>query len=261
MPGILWVGTDDGNIQVSKDGGTTWTNISKNVPGIGETFHINRVEPSHFDPAVCYLAVDGHRLDDLKPYLFVTRDYGATWTSLVNNLPAWGTVNVVREDTKNKDLLFVGTEYGLYVSLNGGGQWRPMMSGMPTVRIDDIVIHPRDGDLIAGKPSIQQSVHRLLGLLDRGENPHSYWTIGIYGVVDHDGCPPEELCRRTAERGCQRKAASCVPICACHAARSDLPQNDRLARTLSVRCENHAFLSGQAMNRTRGSWLLRSQRG
>ena len=150
VPGILWVGTDDGNIQLSKDGGSTWTNISKNVPGIGETYHINRVEPSHFDPAVCYLAVDGHRLDDLKPYLFVTRDYGATWTSLVNNLPAWGTVNVVREDTKNKDLLFVGTEYGLYVSLNGGGQWKPLMSGMPTARIDDIVIHPRDGDLIAG---------------------------------------------------------------------------------------------------------------
>ena len=75
-----------------------------------------------FDAGTCYLAVDGHRLDDLKPYLFVTSDYGATWTSIVNNLPAWGTVNVVREDTKNKDLLFVGTEFGLYVSLNGGSR-------------------------------------------------------------------------------------------------------------------------------------------
>ena len=96
VPGVLWVGTDDGNIQVSRDGGATWTNVSKNVPGIGETYHISRVEPSHFDAGTCYLAVDGHRLDDLKPYLFVTRDYGATWTSIVNNLPKWGTVNVVR---------------------------------------------------------------------------------------------------------------------------------------------------------------------
>lgn len=150
VPGILWVGTDDGNIQVSRDGGATWTNVAKNVPGIGDTYHFARVEPSHFDPGTCYLAVDGHRLDDLKPYLFVTKDYGVTWTSLVNNLPKWGTVNVIREDARNKDLLFVGTEYGLYVSLNGGREWKPMMSGMPTIRVDDILVHPRDNDLIVG---------------------------------------------------------------------------------------------------------------
>ena len=88
----------------SSDGGATWTNVSKNVPGIGETYHISRVEPSRYDAATCYLAVDGHRLDDMKPYLFVTKDYGATWTSIVNNLPKWGNVNVVREDPRNKDL-------------------------------------------------------------------------------------------------------------------------------------------------------------
>jgi photosystem II stability/assembly factor-like uncharacterized protein len=150
MPGIIWVGTDDGNVQISRDGGSTWNNVAKNVPGIGDTYHINRVEPSHFDAGTCYLVVDGHRFDDLKPYLFVTRDYGATWTPLVNNLPKWGTVNVVREDLKNKDLLYVGTEFGLFVSLNGGAEWKPMMSGMPTVRIDDIIIHPRDNDLVVG---------------------------------------------------------------------------------------------------------------
>ena len=150
MPGVIWLGTDDGNVQVSRDGGSTWTNVAKNVPGIGDTYHIARVEPSRFDAGTCYLAVDGHRADDLKPYLFITKDYGATWTSIVNNLPKWGTVNVVREDIKNKDLLYAGTEFGLYVSLNGGGEWRPMMSGMPTVRIDDILVHPRDNDLIVG---------------------------------------------------------------------------------------------------------------
>ena len=150
LPGVLWVGTDDGNVQVSKDGGATWTNVSKNVPGIGETYHISRVEPSNFDAGTCYLAVDGHRLDDLKPYLFVTTDYGATWKSIVNNLPKWGTVNVVLEDAKNKDLLFVGTEFGVYVSLNGGAEWKPFMSGMPIMRVDDILVHPRDNDLIVG---------------------------------------------------------------------------------------------------------------
>ncbi|HJT68103.1 MAG TPA: hypothetical protein VJ749_16730 [Pyrinomonadaceae bacterium] len=150
LPGVLWVGTDDGNVQVSRDGGTTWTNVAKNVPGIGETYHISRVEPSHFDAGTCYLAVDGHRLDDLKPYVFVTRDYGATWAPIVNNLPQWGTVNVVREDPKNKDLLYVGTENGLFISLSGGREWKPFNSGLPIIRIDDILVHPRDNDLIIG---------------------------------------------------------------------------------------------------------------
>ena len=73
QPGVLWVGTDDGNVQVSRDGGATWTNVAKNVPGIGEMYHITRVEPSRYDAATCYLAVDGHRFNDLKPYIFVTR--------------------------------------------------------------------------------------------------------------------------------------------------------------------------------------------
>src|SRR5882672_5572648 len=150
MPGVLWVGTDDGNVQVSRDSGATWTNVARNVPGIGDTYHIARVEPSHFDAGTCYLAVDGHRSDDLKPYVFVTRDYGATWTSIVGNLPAWGVVNVIREDPRNKELLYAGTEFGLFISLNGGKEWKEFMSGLPRVRVDDILVHPRDNDLIIG---------------------------------------------------------------------------------------------------------------
>ncbi|HVG28946.1 MAG TPA: hypothetical protein VM864_04425 [Pyrinomonadaceae bacterium] len=154
VPGVLWVGTDDGNVQVSRDGGATWANVSKNVPVLGEKsgelYHITRVEPSHFDAGTCYVSVDGHRFDDLRPYVYVTRDYGATWKSVTGNLPPVGNVNVVREDPKNRDLLYAGTEFGLYVSLNGGGEWKRFMSGMPLVRIDDIVVHPRDGDLVAG---------------------------------------------------------------------------------------------------------------
>ena len=154
LPGVLWIGTDDGNVQVSRDGGATWTNVSKNVPVLGEKsgemYQITRVEPSRYDAATCYLAVDGHRFDDLKPYVYVTRDYGATWSSIVSNLPAVGNVNVIREDPRTKDLLYAGTEFGLYISIDTGKEWRQFMSGLPTVRIDDILVHPRDNDLIVG---------------------------------------------------------------------------------------------------------------
>jgi photosystem II stability/assembly factor-like uncharacterized protein len=150
LPGVLWVGTDDGNVQASRDGGATWTNVSKNVPGIAEMYHISRVEPSRFDAATCYLSVDGHRFDDWKPYVFVTRDYGATWAPIAGNLPSPGNVNVIREDPKNRDLLYVGTELGFFVSFNGGGEWKPMMSGLPVVRVDDILVHPRDNDIVIG---------------------------------------------------------------------------------------------------------------
>jgi photosystem II stability/assembly factor-like uncharacterized protein len=150
VPGVLWVGTDDGNVQVSRDGGVTWTNVSKNIAGAPEGYvQISRVEPSHFDAGTCYVTIDNHRNDDLKPYAFVTRDYGATWTSVSGNLPP-GNINVIREDPKNKNLLFVGTEFGLFVSLNGGKEWKKFMTGMPTVRVDDLLIHPRENDLIAG---------------------------------------------------------------------------------------------------------------
>lgn len=150
LPGVLWAGTDDGNVQVSRDGGATWSNVAANIPVLAtNNYQISRVEPSHFDAGTCYVAVDGHRSDDHKPYVFVTKDYGATWASVAGNLP-FGNVNVIREDLKNKNLLFAGTEYGLFVSLNGGGEWKKFMTGMPTVRIDDLLIHPRDGDLIAG---------------------------------------------------------------------------------------------------------------
>jgi len=147
MPGILWVGTDDGSVQVSRDGGATWTNVADNIPGVPKTHQVSRVEPSHFDAGTCYVSIDGHRSDDHKPYVFVTADYGQTWKSLVANLPM-GNVNVIKEDPKNGSLLYLGTEYALYVSLNGGAEWKRFMTGLPTVRIDDILVHPRDNDLL-----------------------------------------------------------------------------------------------------------------
>jgi photosystem II stability/assembly factor-like uncharacterized protein len=148
-PGVLWIGTEDGNLQVSQDGGENFTNVIGNVTGAPKGYtHISRIEPSHFDPGTAYVAIDNHRNDDWKPYLFKTTDYGKTWTSVVNNLPAKGPINALREDYDNPNLLFVGTEFGLYVTLNQGREWKKFMTGLPNVRVDDILIHPRDRDLI-----------------------------------------------------------------------------------------------------------------
>ncbi len=153
LPGVVWAGTDDGNLQVSRDGGTTFTEVSKNLPNLKQMdlanqYWISRIDASHFDVATAYVSVDGHRSDDLHPHVYVTHDYGKTFTDITHNLPAFGNVQVIREDPKNSNLLFVGTEFGLYVSVNGGKAWDKFMNDYPTVRKDDIFIHPRDGDLI-----------------------------------------------------------------------------------------------------------------
>ena len=148
IPGLIWVGADDGSLQFSRDFGATWTNVSRNVPAAVQSHYVTRVEPSYFDPATTYVTFDGHRTDDLKPYVFVTRDYGQTWTSISSNLPASGCVNVIKQDPKNKDLLYVGTDFGFFVSTNEGREWKKFMNNLPVVRIDDVVIHPRDGDLV-----------------------------------------------------------------------------------------------------------------
>src|SRR4051812_2514612 len=152
LPGVVWAGTDDGKLQVSRDGGATFTEVGKSLPGLppNHVYWISRVEASHFDAGTAYVSVDGHRDDDLKPYLFVTRNYGQSWESVAGDLPASGNIQVVREDPKNKDLLYVGTEFGLYTSLDGGKSWQKFMNNLPTVRVDDILVHPRDNDLIVG---------------------------------------------------------------------------------------------------------------
>jgi photosystem II stability/assembly factor-like uncharacterized protein len=149
VPGVLWVGTNDGNVQVSRDGGATWKNVVGNVKGVPKETHVSRVEASHHDGSTAYVSFDAHRTDDHKPYIFVTKDLGETWTSVSGNLPE-GNVNVIKEDPKNRNLLYAGTEYAFFISLNGGREWKPFMTGLPYVRIDDVMVHPRDNDLIVG---------------------------------------------------------------------------------------------------------------
>jgi len=147
--GVIWCGTDDGNVQVTRDGGTTWTNVVKNIPGLPPHTWCSRIEASHFDAGTAYVAFDGHRSDDYNTYVYKTGDYGESWKSLKANLP-FGWVHVIREDLKNPNLLFVGTEFSIFASLDGGESWFPLKNNLSTTAVRDIAVHPIENDLIIG---------------------------------------------------------------------------------------------------------------
>jgi photosystem II stability/assembly factor-like uncharacterized protein len=148
--GVIWAGSDDGRVHVTRDGGDKWVDVSGKVPGVPKDRWISRVEASHHAEGTCYLAITRYRNDDRKPYVFKTTDFGETWTNITSDLPHSGSVHVIRESSRNKDLLFVGTEFGLFTSLDGGGRWHALKGGLPTVAVHDLVIHPRDRDLVIG---------------------------------------------------------------------------------------------------------------
>ena len=147
-PNIVWVGTDDGNLQVTRDGGKTWANTCKALPGLKPCTWISFVAPSPHDPATCFVTADGHMLGDFEPHVFVTHDFGKSWTALADPKVMTGYAHCVRQDPVNADLLFAGTEWGLYCSLDGGKQWAQVKAGIPNVAVRDLAIQPREGDLL-----------------------------------------------------------------------------------------------------------------
>jgi len=144
--GLIWVGTDDGNVQVTRDGGDSWTLVNANIPNNPE-YWVSRVEAGHQDPGTAYVSFTGMRRDDFRAFLYKTTDFGATWTDITGNLPD-EPVNVIREHYENPDLLFVGTDFAVYASVDGGQSWTSMKNNMPTNPVYDIKIHPREDDLI-----------------------------------------------------------------------------------------------------------------
>jgi len=141
--GVIWVGTDDGLVQLTRDDGANWTNVTP--PGLPESL-INAIEVSPHDPATAYIAVTRYKFNDLAPMIFVTHNFGESWEKRVNGIPDDDFVRVVREDRKQKDLLYAGTENGLYVSFNAGGQWHAFQSNLPVCPITDLTI--ADNDLV-----------------------------------------------------------------------------------------------------------------
>ncbi len=144
---VIWVGTDDGNVQVTRDGGKHWTNVAKNISGLPPGTWVSTVEASHFDPATAYATFDGHAAGDMKTHVYQTKDYGKTWTSLSTSELS-GYAHVVRQDLVNANLLFVGTEFGLFISIDGGAHWAQFKGSLPNVAVRDIAIHPRESDLL-----------------------------------------------------------------------------------------------------------------
>jgi photosystem II stability/assembly factor-like uncharacterized protein len=142
--GLIWVGTDDGLIQLTKDEGKNWTNITpKDMP---EWSRVSQIDPSPFDAGTAYVAVDRHQFDDLRPYIYKTSDYGKTWTKLTQGIPDTTFVRAVREDPKKKGLLYAGTEMGVFVSFNDGANWRLLKLNLPTVPVHDLAV--KDNDLV-----------------------------------------------------------------------------------------------------------------
>jgi photosystem II stability/assembly factor-like uncharacterized protein len=147
--GMLWAGTDDGRLWVTEDGGRGWTDLTAGLPAAVKGQWISRLEPSHHDDRVAYLAVNAYRSQDLRPHLFRTADRGRTWRPVAGDLPADVPVRLVRESPRNPAVLFAGTEFGLYVTLDGGGHWT-RFGEVPAVIVDDLVLHPRERDLVIG---------------------------------------------------------------------------------------------------------------
>ncbi len=148
--GTIWAGTDDGNVWVTRNDGATWTEVDANIPGVPKGSWVSRVVASAADANTAYVSFDDHRSDNRAPWLFRTIDGGKTWQNLSSGLAPNSPVYVIEEDAKNPNLLLVGTEHGVQVSLDRGKSWRPMQNGLPTVAVYDIIIHPRDRDVIIG---------------------------------------------------------------------------------------------------------------
>lgn len=146
-PNVIWVGTDDGNLQLTRDGGKNWVNLVKNIPGLPPNTWCSHVEASRFKEGRAYVTFDGHQTGDMKPYVYKTEDFGKTWESLAKE-EIKGYCHVIREDLINPDLLFLGTEFGLFISIDGGKNWAHLKENFPMVAVRDMKIHPREHDLI-----------------------------------------------------------------------------------------------------------------
>jgi photosystem II stability/assembly factor-like uncharacterized protein len=149
--GVIWAGTSDGNVQVTETNGRTWTDVTRSLTTAGARpdAYVSRVVASTHVPGRAYVSKSGYKLDDFRPYLYRTDDFGKTWRSIVGNLPNQ-PINVIVEDRRNPNLLFIGNDTGVFVTIDGGSRWAKMNNNMPNVPVHDLLVHPREQDLVAG---------------------------------------------------------------------------------------------------------------
>ena len=147
---IIWAGTDDGNIQVTKNGGKSWENVVENVSGVPKNTWVYHIEASVHDENTAYVVFDGHTSGDMKAYAFKTTDLGKTWSNIIPNDDVTGFARNIQEDYVNKDLLFLGTELGLYITINGGDKWSKFTKNVPPVAIHYIELQANTNDLVMG---------------------------------------------------------------------------------------------------------------
>lgn len=148
--GVIWVGTDDGNLQLTTDDGKSWTNLIKNIKGVPEETWIPQIQVSHKNAGEAFVVFDNHRKDDWTPYVFQSKDFGKTWKNLVDGKNIFGYALSFVQDNIEPNLMFLGTEFGLYISIDAGENWTKWKNGFPTVSTMDMVIHPRESDLVIG---------------------------------------------------------------------------------------------------------------
>ena len=150
--GLIWVGTNDGLVQVTRDGGKNWTNVTKNIPDLPKWGTVSNIEPSRYQPGAAYLTVDFHQVNNRDPFIYKTKDYGKTWKAITNGIPRsmLSYAHCVREDPVRQGLLYVGTENGLYVSFDDGENWQPLQSNLPRAPVYWMVIQEHFNDLVVG---------------------------------------------------------------------------------------------------------------
>jgi photosystem II stability/assembly factor-like uncharacterized protein len=178
--GVIWAGLDDGNLHVTQDDGKTWTRVDRNVAGVGPEAVVSHVEASRTGACTAYATFERHFMDDYKPYAFRTTDCGATWSSISGNLPDGAYLQVLREDPKNPQVLYAGTEAGLYVSVTGGGNWFRLGGNLPAVPVHEVLVHGRENDLIVATHARglwildDASVIQALATAAAGTKPHLF---------------------------------------------------------------------------------------
>ena len=187
--GILWAGSDDGDVHLSTNGGKTWQNVTpKKLP---DWATISTIEPSHFDPGTAYIAARKYRQDDYHPYLYKTTDYGKHWKKITNGIPENETTFVIRQDTKKKNLLFAGTQRGVYVSFNDGNDWQSFQLNLPHVPVRDMAIQNRENDLVLATHGrafwIMDNLDELRQLSDQVEKSDRYLFKPEHTYLMHGG--------------------------------------------------------------------------